>query len=392
MAQVHPEYDPVHRASIHGVWCDHPQKPRFFTQNTFTCLHCEELQHLRCSIDRRTVIISDRLCNKCFEESEQHRKEEKAANPKPATGALAAAGAPSASVGGPAVRDPALVSPRPPSALHLEGRSLLSPAEVNEAGVDVNGLTATETARVHEKAATKRTSSAKANADEADIDIALPTTQLTAKGTEATPDHRAPVAEERPGVRSSEPSTAAAERSISTPGIDTESLSANHKRSAAVERTIDSASSVPDNMRTTRAAERSKSEAEALQQNIRTLCEGAMWKTYCDLPGSDAPEAVREATKTEFNYTQACMVPVSKAPDSWVDEMALCIGKMLEASGTQKALELLKAQADVARPLKMWREEAVRLLHHGGFKRKREELGVLLEVLGLEEKGKFWKG
>ena len=47
---------------------------------------------------------------------------------------------------------------------------------------------------------------------------------------------------------------------------------------------------------------------------------------------------------------------------------------------------------DPDRLLRTLRELAVLVIHHGPHKGERHQLGVLAELLGLAEKGAFWKG
>lgn len=129
-------------------------------------------------------------------------------------------------------------------------------------------------------------------------------------------------------------------------------------------------------------------------REITTWCEQALWRDYCRLPKGEATPAVVDQTSTYYNNGE--MVPVHPAPKEWVVEMRLRINRLSCAAGGAKLREMRGADGSGLRfeegTMVAWRKLAVWVLHHGAYKRSREELGVLAEVLGLEEKGHFWKG
>ena len=124
------------------------------------------------------------------------------------------------------------------------------------------------------------------------------------------------------------------------------------------------------------------------------LYTNVLWKHYCDLPNGVASSAVVEATATI--YDRGVTVPVRKAPRSWTKEVQAAVESMMDAAGVKAANSIMGWEHRTARSkeelLVAWRELAVWLVHHGAYKARIRELGVLAELLGLEEKGTFWKG
>lgn len=137
--------------------------------------------------------------------------------------------------------------------------------------------------------------------------------------------------------------------------------------------------------------ERLDQDIKKKEEEQRRQCEVILWRQYCLLPNGDAPSAVVKATEMKFKNVK--MVPVHPAPQSWVDEVMKNVLDMEEA-GAEKDYEqpwLADCSDENERILKPWRELAVWLIHHGPYKGRMSELGVLGEVLGFVEKGMFWK-
>ncbi|KAK3714729.1 hypothetical protein LTR37_007709 [Vermiconidia calcicola] len=120
------------------------------------------------------------------------------------------------------------------------------------------------------------------------------------------------------------------------------------------------------------------------------LYKTVLWRQYCILPNENAPQAVIRATETKFS--EGTMRPIYSPPWAWVVEVMQNIEDMREVTGNEMEECLARPDADTPvneRILTPWRELAVWLLHHGPYKGRREKLGLLGEVLGLEVKGKY---
>ncbi|KAK5120387.1 hypothetical protein LTR85_006326 [Meristemomyces frigidus] len=137
-----------------------------------------------------------------------------------------------------------------------------------------------------------------------------------------------------------------------------------------------------------------RSLARRQQHNVTDFCEKVLWKLYCQLPAGEASAAVRELTS--MYYDNGKMISIHPAPKEWVAEIRSRLVKMTAAAGEEKIGEMRGPDGASLRyneqSMVAWRKLAVWMLHHGPYKKKRAELGVLAEVLGLEEKGRVWKG
>ena len=126
---------------------------------------------------------------------------------------------------------------------------------------------------------------------------------------------------------------------------------------------------------------------------LKSFCETVLWRIYCELPDGKASPLVKELTA--MHYHEYRMIPTHVAPTHWVEDMSRTIMKMVETPTSQQLDEVLGQRRDI-----LYREDGVTnlrkllvwSLHRGPFKGKRQELGMFLEVLGLEVKGTFWKG
>lgn len=124
------------------------------------------------------------------------------------------------------------------------------------------------------------------------------------------------------------------------------------------------------------------------------LCGKVLWKHYCNLPKGSSSDAAQEIAQTHFVH--GAMVPVHSAPKGWIDEVQTHIAKMTEDAGeelTESIIGPTNSGHLITEPgdLVYWRELARRLLYGGPYKGNKAELGVLAEILGLVERGTFWK-
>ena len=120
----------------------------------------------------------------------------------------------------------------------------------------------------------------------------------------------------------------------------------------------------------------------------------ALWASYCVTPdGRAANPAVRKATEVHFvNYH---VEPVNTVPETWSTEVGYRLRLLLNAAvsdGQTVRLSTKLWEKDIGMALRHLQDLAKETLHRGSYKGKRGRLGLLAEVLGLSEKGTFWKG
>ncbi|KAK1052043.1 hypothetical protein LTR33_014500, partial [Friedmanniomyces endolithicus] len=139
-------------------------------------------------------------------------------------------------------------------------------------------------------------------------------------------------------------------------------------------------------------------ERKHRNEKLRVIVAGNFWKNYCDLPSTKDSLAVRELTSTYFDDRKGTIVPVHPAPVAWIEDVLACIHQLVSPANKDLVLqiarkdELLFSLTHPDRLRKGLSELAVLALHHGPLKGKRQELGVLAEVLGLEPRGTYWHG
>lgn len=127
---------------------------------------------------------------------------------------------------------------------------------------------------------------------------------------------------------------------------------------------------------------------------LRGLPVDALWASYCIMAdGRAANLEVREATKVHFvNYQTE---PVHPVPEAWQTELKYRLRLLLDAAAAEEQTMRLSTklwEKDIGIGLRHLQDIASDALHHGSYRGKRGKLGLLAEVLGLSEKGTFWKG
>ena len=141
-------------------------------------------------------------------------------------------------------------------------------------------------------------------------------------------------------------------------------------------------------------AKRARDTLDHSQEDAYGRAAEDIWRHYCDLNSGSASSAVIAATRME--YKQGRMVPVHAAPQTWVEELQARVNKMMQVAGPKLADFVTSSETfgpqTTESVLRQWRALAMYLVHHGPYKGKRSELGLLGEVIGLEEKGTYWTG
>ncbi|KAK3615870.1 hypothetical protein LTR56_026327 [Elasticomyces elasticus] len=142
------------------------------------------------------------------------------------------------------------------------------------------------------------------------------------------------------------------------------------------------------------ARERFQRERDFRNEKLKVIVAERFWKEYCDLPkGQSSPEVI-ELTSTCFDDGK--MVPIHPAPAAWVDHVLARIHKLVSPGNKDLVNQIAKKDPmlmSLSHPDRLRAglgELAVHAVHHGSMKGKKHELGVLAEVLGLEERGTYW--
>jgi hypothetical protein len=120
----------------------------------------------------------------------------------------------------------------------------------------------------------------------------------------------------------------------------------------------------------------------ALVGEIRTLSSTILWNEYISIPG---PDDAGTATQP------------STPPQEWLTEMESRLSTLLAHAGPQQmaiylnpALGTFPRDTDMV--LQALRDLAVWICSKGSLRGRRNQLGLLLEVLGLDDKGRHWQG
>ncbi|KAK6437595.1 hypothetical protein LTR95_006209 [Oleoguttula sp. CCFEE 5521] len=131
------------------------------------------------------------------------------------------------------------------------------------------------------------------------------------------------------------------------------------------------------------AAEVKSPESNAqLDTIIYGICSTHLWNSYCDLPeGPDESKKVSQLTKLD------------EAPEEWLEPMRISILLLLQAekeTGREGLLDSL-ATGNRVEVIKALSAGCMFQCYRGTFKgRKRMQLGILLEVVGMAMRGTYW--
>ncbi|OQO00469.1 hypothetical protein B0A48_13818 [Cryoendolithus antarcticus] len=124
-----------------------------------------------------------------------------------------------------------------------------------------------------------------------------------------------------------------------------------------------------------------ESNAE-LGRVIFRFCSTYLWASYCDLP--EGPEESKKVTQ----FTK-----LDDAPEEWLDPIRISILLLLQAekeTGREGLLDVLAngSRVDIIKALSA---ECMFQCYRGVFKgRKRTQIGILLEVVGMAMRGCYW--
>lgn len=133
------------------------------------------------------------------------------------------------------------------------------------------------------------------------------------------------------------------------------------------------------------------------QQAALNFANNVLWKLYCELPKGESNAKVIEQSSMKWDEKSMRMLPAHQPPQQWTHAVYGGLVYMTNQAGHNKLKEFrgpdgtqLKYSGEC---MVGWRKLAVWMLHHGPFKMAgKKKLGVWGEVLGLEEKGHYYKG
>ena len=131
--------------------------------------------------------------------------------------------------------------------------------------------------------------------------------------------------------------------------------------------------------------------------NLRDIVATRYWAEYCNLPSGQATSAVEELTTTYYDKVESKLVPVHPAPATWVDRVVDDIYMLISKENKQlvKQVHGRDEHAFHSTEPEHFRRSlnalAVLTVHHGLYEGSNQKLGLLAEILGLEEKGSVWK-
>lgn len=129
----------------------------------------------------------------------------------------------------------------------------------------------------------------------------------------------------------------------------------------------------------------------ALRDEVNHLCATTLWREYCSIPMPSDDSSDEDAPPK--SQPPASAIP----PPDWLADCQDKLLKLLTACGQEKTAAYLQPVLAAwprqnALIMKALRDLALEEINNGSYKGKRRRLGVVLEVLGLEEKGRFFKG
>lgn len=136
--------------------------------------------------------------------------------------------------------------------------------------------------------------------------------------------------------------------------------------------------------------------------NMAHVIRNHFWKVYCTLPWSNpniATPAAKELTSLYFSKESGSMIPIHPASRDWIAQVFNKVMTLIASVEKQTWMELGRPNESMLSPfnpdrlLMTLREVAVIAVHQKEGKRiTKGEMGVLGELLGLTEKGTYWKG
>jgi hypothetical protein len=131
---------------------------------------------------------------------------------------------------------------------------------------------------------------------------------------------------------------------------------------------------------------------------LATFCATQLWPRYCRLPpGPNTSVEFKDMTSATINDRDQS-VPVHPIPEAWLEEVFTEMSHLLQVARVDKRKWIEKLMAKPGHRGQdvhvLLAEEVMWATHHGPFRQRvaREDIGVLLECVGVERRGNFWFG
>lgn len=139
-------------------------------------------------------------------------------------------------------------------------------------------------------------------------------------------------------------------------------------------------------------------EVNAIQEMLADFCTKVLWHRYCITPASDATPEFKALTSTSVN-DYGVRSPTHPVPGSSLERLMRELNRLFEDCRPDRRLLILRS---IARPGYQGQDvhtllgEEVMWLRGPGGKMSKEaslgEIGLLLECVGIKDKGSIWKG
>lgn len=131
---------------------------------------------------------------------------------------------------------------------------------------------------------------------------------------------------------------------------------------------------------------------------LAIFCVSTLWPRYCLLmPGRGTMPEFESLTTTQVN-DRGERSPAHPAPESWLSEAQAQLTRLLEHARPDKKVlipRVMEKPGYKGQDVHVLLAEEVKwAIHQGPFKGRQEryEIGLLIECVGIERKGTFWKG
>jgi hypothetical protein len=144
--------------------------------------------------------------------------------------------------------------------------------------------------------------------------------------------------------------------------------------------------------------QRNVAQEKAIQELLTEFCTTVLWHRYCTLPASDTTPEFKALTSNSVD-DRGVRSPTYKIPDSFLERAMRELNRLFEVCRPDRRLLILRVinwpgyeGQDVHALLS---EEVLWVRGPGGRWGKKEslgEIGLLLECVGIKNKGSIWKG
>lgn len=178
------------------------------------------------------------------------------------------------------------------------------------------------------------------------------------------------------------------------------SQDATPKDNSSTESAIPSSNTAPSNPESDSGNSMKNTKIADLnpQELLTPFITSQVWPRYCRLPPGVGTSLQLEALTATQVDDRGQSRPCQPAPENWLQEVLLQLSYLLRvARGNRKALieKVMASPGHISQePHVLLAEEVVWVANDGPCKgrQKQHKIGLLLECVGIERKGTFWKG